>query len=186
MTDPLLFIGWDLGIRRDTCGLSAIYRDQVRQKYVLWGHRCYEPPVNVPAVSLYLEDLMRKNMVGGVYYDPWQLMSEAQRLEEAGFGEILYEVNQQQESVAFSNMLSHILDKGDLEMYPDATIRSHFSWCGAETSERGYRIVKRRQSKPVDMVVSIAMAVYGASKDHSHMHHSGESVSETHQATSLP
>ena len=64
-----------------------------------------------------------------------------------------------------------LMQRGDFLLYKDAVIRNHFSWCAAKSTERGYRIVKQAQSKPIDIVVAMAMAVWGSSQDLSHTSH---------------
>jgi len=96
-------------------------------------------------------------------------------------------VNQQTENVAFSNNLSDALGKDDLVMYPDAVVRSHFAVTGARITERGFRIEKRHQSKPIDSVLAIAMALYGCTQDVSYLYHqSGNTEEEQHRAEALP
>ena len=62
-------------------------------------------------------------------------------------------------------------DEGVELLYRDATIRNQFSWCAAKTTEKGYRIVKQQQSKPIDIVVALAMATWGSSQDISYTTH---------------
>ena len=65
--------------------------------------------------------------------------------------------------VAIGNNLQMLMQRGDFLLYKDAVVRNHFSWCAAKSTERGYRIVKQAQSKPIDIVVAMAMAVWGSS-----------------------
>ena len=190
MTHPLIHLGWDLGVKRDTTAIVGIYRDPSLRKYCIWGHRAFDPKatgqVDVEAVSDLVERIMQKERVGGVWYDPWQLYSEAQRLSKKGYSHLLHEVNQQSESVVFSNNLSAAIEQEDLIYYSDPTIRAHLSFCGAEVTERGYRIKKRNQNKTIDLTVSTAMALYGCMQDHTHTQFASMYDDITHEAHALP
>jgi len=190
MKHPLVHIGWDLGVKRDTCAVIGVYRDTIANKYAVWGHHCFDPKstgqVDVEMVSALIERIMQHERVGGVWYDPWQLYSEAQRLSKKGYAHLLHEVNQQTESVVFSNNLSSAIETEGMLYYSNPTVRSHLSWCGAEVTERGYRIKKRDQNKPVDLTVATAMALYGCMQDHSHTRFTSMYEDTTHEATALP
>ena len=163
--NPILHLGWDLGLRRDTAAIAATFRDPRDNMYCLWSHRIWEPPVRVADCTNYVMHLLTTQNVGGIHADPWQLIGELQKLEDAGFGHLIHEVNQSSESVAFSNCLKGHLDDGSFAWYEDSMLMSHFKWCNVEVGERGWRIVKRHQSRPIDAVVAIAMSLYGATQD---------------------
>ena len=190
MTNPMLHIGWDLGVKRDTTAVVALYHDTRLKKFILWGHRCIDPKitgqVDIPVVGELIVKILQTQRVGGVWYDEWQLYSEAQRIAQMGYGHLLHPVNQQQDSVLFSNNLSSAIDKGDIVLYSDKTIRAHITWTGAEVTERGYRIVKRNQNKPIDLTVAIAIALYGAMKDSSYLRFSAFNDDRQQRAVALP
>lgn len=181
---PLIFVGVDIAYRRDTAAVAAIYRHRESDKFALFDHRIWQPPVYIPDVTKALLRLVQQVPVGGIYFDPFQFMSESQRLSEAGLGHLLFEVNQSSHMVEVGNNLHGIMQRGDFLMHSDASeVRSQFSWCAAKETERGYRIVKQQQSKPIDVVIAIAMAIWGASQDTSHITHSA--VESDEHAVSL-
>jgi phage terminase large subunit-like protein len=169
---PILHVGVDIGYKRDTSAVCAVYRHPELQKHCLFCHRSWEPPVHIPDVTAYVRMLLEGERVAGVWYDPHQWAAEAQRLSEDGYGYQLQEVNQSGDfMVAIGNNLQMLMQRGDFLLYRDTTVRNHFSWCAAKTTEKGYRIVKQVQSKPIDIVVAVAMAAYGSSQDLSHTTH---------------
>ena len=190
MNNPMLHIGWDLGVKRDTTAIVGIYHEPMVKKFMLWGHRCIDPKimgqVDISSVGDLIVKLLQTQRVGGVWYDEWQLYSEAQRIGKMGYGHLLKPVNQQESSVLFSNNLSSAIDRGDIILYSDKTIRSHITWTGAEVTERGYRIVKRNQNKPIDLTVALAMALYGAMKDSSYIRFSAFNEDIQTRAIALP
>tara|TARA_R110002110_G_scaffold85008_3_gene220812 strand:- start:2795 stop:3373 length:579 start_codon:yes stop_codon:yes gene_type:complete len=169
---PILHVGVDIGYRRDTSAVVAVYRHPEWAKQVLFCHRSWEPPVHIPQVTDYVTMLLEKERVAGVWFDPHQWAAESQRLAEAGHGHQLREVEQSGSfMVAIGNNMQMLMQRGDFLLYKDTTVRNHFAWCAAKSTERGYRIVKQSQSKPVDIVVAMAMAVWGSSQDISHTSH---------------
>lgn len=179
--DPVIYIGVDIGVKRDTSAIAGVYRGE--GGFYLWGHKIIVPHpkgslthaptvVNIhKSVSDTLLALCQTKRVAGIWYDPYQFISESQRLTDLGFGRLLFEVNQQTEMPVFSNMLETCITEGTLFLYKDAEIKNHFLWTTAKETERGWRIVKRKQTKPIDFVVALGMALYGASSDEGELHH---------------
>jgi len=170
--DPLLYIGVDIAVKRDNAAVVAIYQDYEQSLFYLWGHRIFKPPVNlVVDVEPHLLNLLTNHRVAGMIYDPYQFETTRQRLHEAGFGHKLIECNQQTQMVQAANTLHTHLTQGTLKMYQDPDIHSNFSWCAAQQTERGWRIVKQKQSKQIDFVVALAMALMLATGETGHAYH---------------
>jgi len=136
---------------------------------IRWGHKIWEAPVHIPNVTAYVERLYLGHRVGGIFYDPAQWVGEVQRLvkDHSGIERILHEVNQQSMMVEIGNNLATMMQRRDFIFYPDAQIRGQYSWCNAEATERGFRIVKRKQTRQIDIVVADAMAIWGCVNDYS-------------------
>lgn len=81
---PILHIGVDIAYKRDTSAVCGVYRHQEWNKHVLFCHKSWEPPVHIPAVTAYVRELLEKERVAGVWFDPHQWAAEAQRLAEVG------------------------------------------------------------------------------------------------------
>jgi phage terminase large subunit-like protein len=168
---PLLYIGVDIGWRHDTSAIAALYRHNEWDKFVLYDHRIYPAPVRIQDVTDALLRLIGHDAVAGIYYDETQYVSEAQRIAERGYERLLHKVNQGPLMVEVGNILKQHLQRGDLIMYKDTALRGQFSWCNARETEAGLRITKMNQSKPVDGVIALGMALHGAVNDLSHLLH---------------
>ena len=162
-------IGVDIGIRRDTAALVAVARHPGTQKFYRYGHRIFEPPVHIPHVTDFLLQRINTDRVVGIFYDEYQFVSEVQRLIDDGYERIMYRVDQQGMSPEFSNCLHGYITRGDYWQYTDPQVRGQYTWAAADITERGFRIVKRKQSRPIDGVVAEAMALWGAVQNFSYM-----------------
>jgi phage terminase large subunit-like protein len=172
--DPILYIGVDIGIKRDTSAITAIFPNYDDHYFGLWGHRIFSPPVNMfKDVEPCLFNLLENHRVAAVLFDPYQMATTQQKLMEAGFGNKLVEVNQGTEMRMAANTLHSHMTEGSFVMYGDLELRAHFSWCHAEHGERGWHIKKKNQTKPIDGVVSLAMALMGATGEIGHAQHPG-------------
>jgi phage terminase large subunit-like protein len=185
--DPVLFCGLDIGIKRDTSAFTAVCPGPSPDTYALYGHRIWFPPVSlVTQVEPFLLELLAKKRVASLLFDPYQFQTTAQRLHEEGYGHLLVEVNQQTEMINYANTLHSLLHNHQLVLYPDGDLRQQFSWCAAQHGERGWRIVKQKQSKQIDAVVSLAMALAGAVGDLGHAQHPSFDATHTRSAALLP
>ncbi len=173
---PILFIGIDVGISRDTAARVAVYWHN--DCLVVWGHKIITPTtdqrVNIARqITNPTIELLRTQRVAGIWFDPYQFIGETQRIADMGYARFLHEVNQQTENPAFANALETMVNNGTLIMYPDAECRAHMLWTTAKNTERGRRIVKAKQTKPIDYTVALAMAVYGAVSETGMSQHPG-------------
>ncbi len=165
--DPVLYLGLDVATKRDTCALTAVTPDDDFESYVHWGHRIWQPPVNlVTQVLPVLVELFTNHRVAGLWYDPYQAVTLAQQLKVLGHGYKLFEVNQQTQMTQAGNTFHSLLTESRLTLIPDDEVRAQISWASAKQTERGWRIIKLVQTKPIDFVVSMAMAVMGAQQEH--------------------
>ena len=170
--DPILYLGLDIGIKRDTTGLVALYLDQEDHCIHLWGHRIFPPPVNlVTQVEPVLFGLFAHQRVAAMMFDPYMAATTEQRLREQGYASRLLEVNQMTAMVEAANTLHACLTEGKLTLYPDPELRSQFAYAAAKQTERGWRIIKQKQSRPIDAVIAMAMALWGMTQDVGHSLH---------------
>ncbi len=166
---PVVHLGVDIGVKRDTSAVAGVYRHE--GQFRLFCHRIWEPPVQIPEVTSYLVNLLERERVGGVWYDPSQFLSEVQRLSER-YGRLLREVNQSGSfMVTIATNLHSMCQRGDFLLYPDPRLLSHFVTAAAKVTEAGPRIVKSQQSRPIDALIATAMALYGASTEDGHAVH---------------
>jgi phage terminase large subunit-like protein len=164
--DPLLFLGLDVATKRDTCALAALSPDDSFDSWYIWGMRIWAPPVNlVTQVEPVLEKIFKSYSVAGLWYDPYQAVTLAQRLASKGLGHRLVEVNQQTQMTQAANTLQSAMMEGRLTLPDMPILRSHFEASAAKRTERGFRIIKLTQVKQIDGVVATAMALLGAATE---------------------
>ena len=170
--EPLLFLGLDVATKRDTCALIAIAPDDSFDTWYIWGCRIWEPPVNlVTQVEPVLEHLFTHYPIAGLWYDPYQAVTMAQRLKSKGHDHRLIEVNQQTQMTSAANTLQSVMVEGRLTIPDIPILRSHFAAAAAKRTERGFRIIKLTQVKQIDGVVACAMALFGATQETGHGTH---------------
>jgi len=170
MSDPVIYLGLDIATERDTAALAGVYQEEDRM--VLWGHRIWEPPVNIPNQVLpTLTHLLKNQRIGCLAFDPYQFISESQRLVNEGYEHLLRKINQSSENVAFSNVLHEHMRSKKYIQYTDKIRRNHYSWAVARAGERGFSIKKNKQTKHIDVVIAEAMAIYACAESLQHHHH---------------
>jgi phage terminase large subunit-like protein len=166
LSTPVLHIGVDIGYKRDTSAVAAVGLVPELGIYCLWAHQIWQAPVHIPDVTAYIEMLIKRERVAGIWFDPNQWAAEAQRLGRDGHGRILKEVNQSGPfMIQIATNLQTLIQRGDVLLYDDVAITNAFAWCGAKMTEAGPRIIKSAQTKQIDFVVAYAMSVWGASQD---------------------
>ena len=165
--DPILYVGIDIGLKRDTSAIVAIYDNG--DKFHMWGLKIFTPPVNmITQVEPVIERLLKGQRIAGLFYDPMQFETTRQRLQEEGYGDRLVEVNQMTEMTHACTTLQALCEERGLLLCKDADLRSHFTRTAVKMTERGPRLVKASQAVPVDATVATAMAVLGATTSDSH------------------
>ena len=166
MLDPVIYLGLDVATKRDTCALVGISPDDAFERWMMWGCRIWSPPVNlVTQVEPVLNHLFTHYPIAGLWYDPYQAVTMAQRLEQNGHGHKLMEVNQQTQMTQAANTLQSTIMEDRLDLIDDPVLRSHFAAAAAKRTERGFRIIKLTQVKQIDAVVATAMSLLGAATE---------------------
>jgi phage terminase large subunit-like protein len=187
--DPLLYLGVDIGIKRDSTAISAVYRDFNGEEklFRVYGVRIFPAPVNmITEVQPVLLHLLQTKRIGGLAYDPYQMETTQQWLQEKGFSDVLVPVNQQTEMTRAANTLHSHCTAKTLRMPKDPDLRAHFLAAVAQHTERGYRIIKQKQSKQIDAVVSLAMSLMLCTGETGHILHPSLSQTHTRSAVMLP
>ena len=184
--DPLLYTAIDVGIKRDSTAITSVY-PYAQKRYVMWACAVCEAPVNmIRQVHPYLEKLLKTRRVMRLGFDPYQMATTHQWLIEQGWEHLCEEINQSSQMILAANTLhSHCWDRTFI-MPLDGKVRSHFIACAAEHKERGWRIVKQKQSKQIDATVATAMALMLATQERGHIWHPSANRSPTLSAALLP
>ena len=111
-----------------------------------------------------LVDLSRRFSVRRILYDPYQMVSVAQRLTKQ-LGLPLEEFRQSPPNLTLASQgLFELLTGRNLVLYPDAEMRTAAAHAIAveSTSGSGWRIAKERSSHRIDVIVALAQAAYAA------------------------
>lgn len=161
-------IGIDAGIKRDSTALVAVGYDSNRAKLGIVYHKIWTPSegdqINLDeTVEKELIYLYNKFKVASIVYDPTHLMQTMLRLQSKGFPTHQFDQTLSNMTSA-SQLLYELLKARNLEAYPADDLRSHIQMSVAETTSRGFRIVKNKQQKKqkVDGAIALAMAAYAA------------------------
>jgi len=186
--DPILYLGVDIGIKRDTSAISAVYRHYDTGLFCMWGIRIFPPKVNMlTQVEPLLFWLFRHCRIGACAFDETQFAATQARLEAKGYGNKLLPINQNSTlKKATSTLHAHCSDKQFLPI-KDSEFRSQISWCSVKHTEQGPHITKSNQSKPIDGVVATAMALLAATGELGFvMYQEYDAEIHTQSALSLP
>jgi phage terminase large subunit-like protein len=128
----------------------------------LVAHRVFQPAPNEPldfeeTIERTLLDLDRRFAIRKVLFDPYQLVSVAQRLLKRRVKVEEFPQSSPNLTTASQNLYELIQDQR-LIVYPDADMRRAISQAVAVETPRGWRISKVTQSHKIDLVVALAMA----------------------------
>lgn len=157
----------DAGVMQDCTAVVLVGYDAVRAKLGLVTHKIWTPteghPVDLDEVELRIVELYNILNVVSIRYDSTHLMQMMNRLKNKGLPTVPFDQSQTS-MVKASQLLFDLLRNRNLEAYPADDLRKHLQMAVAETSNRGFRIVKGKVSKRhhVDGAVALAMAAYDA------------------------
>jgi hypothetical protein len=164
-----LWIGCDASVKKDSTAVVACTFDNKTQKVRLVWHRTFQPS---PSDPLNFEETIERTLIEmkerfpriqEVRFDPWQMVSSAQRLTKAGLPMTEFPQTAPNLTEASQNLYD-LIKGGNLIVYPDPEMRLAISRAVAKETTRGWRIGKERQSFKVDVVVALAQAALGAIK----------------------
>jgi phage terminase large subunit-like protein len=100
-------------------------------------------------------------MLRKVYFDPFQMVSVAQRLARAGVKVEEFPQTVPNLTAATANLYDLIASRS-LVLYPDAPMRLAISRAVMHESARGWRLDKLNQAHKIDVVVALSMACLAA------------------------
>ena len=138
-------------------------------KVRLVTHRIFQPSPDDPldfeaTVEATLKELAERFDVQVVRFDPYQLVSSAQRLERTGLPMEEYPQTLDRLTEMSSN-LYELLKSTKVRAYPDRDIRLAMTRAVAVESARGWRIAKAKTAHKIDVVVALAMAALACVKE---------------------
>jgi phage terminase large subunit-like protein len=159
-----VWVGVDASVKRDSTAIVACAFEGGRVRLV-W-HRIFQPSPDDPldfenTVERELRALMRRFWVREVRFDPFQLVSTAQRLTNEGVPMVEFAQTPANLTAASSNLYELVKGR-NLRLYADADMRLAASRAVALETSRGWRIAKEKQSHKIDVIVALAQAALGA------------------------
>ena len=156
----------DASVKRDSTGIAITAWDQATSRVRLINHRIFQPSPQDPldfesTIEETVLGLKSRFHLGGVFYDPFQMASTAQRLTRQGVKMIEFPQSAGNLTTSSQN-LYELIKGGGLVAYPDAELRLAISRAVALESSRGWKITKEKSSHKIDIVVALAMAALAA------------------------
>jgi len=163
-----IWLGIDASIKRDSTAIVACASEPGAHIVRVINHRIFQPTPDDPldfenTIERTVLEWSGRYRIAGVLFDPFQMISSAQRLSAAGISMIPMDQTVPQLVEASSN-LYELLKAGNLRAYPDDDLRKAIGWCVAKETPRGFRIVKEKTSHKIDPAIALAMAALGAVK----------------------
>lgn len=166
--DPGLevWVGVDASVRRDSTAIVACAFDEKTKKVRLIQHKIFNPNPDNPiqfeeSIELSLIALAESFRVREIRFDPYQMISVAQRLTKMGLPMVEY-AQTLPHLTEMADNLYELVRAGNLVLYPDAEMRIAALRAVASESARGWKIAKEKQSHKIDVIVALAMAALGA------------------------
>jgi phage terminase large subunit-like protein len=161
-----VYIGVDASVKKDSTAIVAVCFDRSINKVRLVAHRIFQPtsaePLNFElTVERTIKEFCARFMVRGIYYDPYQMASVAQRLATSGLA--MREYTQTTDHLtAMGSNLFELIKGGNLVLYPDDAIKLALNRAVAKETPRGWKITKEKISHKIDVVIAMAMAALAA------------------------
>ena len=161
-----VYVGCDASVKKDSTAIAAMFFDRSVNKVRLISHRIFQPtkaePLNFEAtVERTIKELCSRFSVRGIYYDPYQMASVAQRLATAGLPMREYTQTTDHLTEMGSN-LYELVKGANLVLYADDAIKLAMNRAVAKETPRGWKISKEKQSHKIDIVIAMAMAALAA------------------------
>lgn len=163
-----VWVGVDASVKRDSTAIAVCAWDERARQVRLVAHRVFQPSPEEPldfeaSVEATLAEMARSFRVVEIKYDPYQLVSVAQRLARAGLPMSEFAQTVPNLTEASSNLYELVKGR-NLVLYPDADIRKSASQAIAVETSRGWRIAKEKARHKIDIIVALAQAALGAAK----------------------
>jgi phage terminase large subunit-like protein len=155
----------DASVKHDSTAMTLTHFDNAYQRVKLLDHKIFTPspgrPIDFAAVEQAVIDWHHRYILAGVYYDPFQMVSSAQRLAKAGVKMIEFPQSLPNLTIMAENLFDLIRNRS-LLVYPDEAIRLAVSRAIAKEGARGWKIDKTKATHHIDVVVSLGMAALAA------------------------
>ncbi len=164
--DLEVWVGIDASVKRDSTALVACAFDGDQQKVRIVWHRIFQPSPAEPldfeeSIERTLHELREQFRIREIRYDPYQMVSVAQRLSKVGFRIVEYPQTTPNLTASSTNLYELIKGR-NLLTYDAADLRQAIGQAIAIETSRGWRIAKEKTSSRIDVVIALAMASLAA------------------------
>ena len=160
-----IWIGVDASVKRDSTALVAVTYDTKTKVVRLVQHKVFTPtpgdPIDFAQIESTLFDWSKRFRVRKIWFDPFQMVGTAQRLEKAHIAIEPYAQTLPNLTAVTSNLFD-LIQSRSLILYPDSAMRLAVSRAIIVKSSRGWRLDKMKQSHKIDVVVALSMACLAA------------------------
>ena len=161
-----IIVGVDIGISHDTSAVVAVTKEENRIRVVC--HRKWQPTKEKPidleeTVEAYIKKLAEDYKVKEVRFDPWQFHRSAMTLEKNGIKMVEFPQTSDR-LISMSQNLFDLVSGHNLILYPDREMRQHALKATAKETGRGWRIIKKKASHKIDLIIAMSMAALGATE----------------------
>jgi hypothetical protein len=163
-----IWVGVDASYKRDSTAIVACTWDRRLNKVRLVWHRVIYPCAANPLsfeddIEQALYELRKRFNVREVRYDPYQMVSTAERLKKYGLPMLEFKQTVQNLTRASQNLYDLLKDNA-IVVYPDPDARLQIQRAVAieQPDGKGWKISKDKSSHKVDFAVALAQAALGA------------------------
>jgi phage terminase large subunit-like protein len=162
-----IWIGVDASVKRDSTALVACSYNKQAKCVRLVAHRVFTPTPDDPidfegTVAATILEWRDKFLLRKIYFDPFQMVAMAQRLQRAGGIKIEEFAQTVPNLTAATSNLYDLIQSRSIVLYPDAAMRLAISRAIMHESSRGWRLDKQKQQHKIDVVVALSMAALAA------------------------
>lgn len=159
--------GIDIGTKHDTSGIVLVGEIDDTTLGVI-DHSIFIPSGNQTldlekTVEITMEFYSKRYDLAQTYYDPFQFVRSAKTLQDKGL--MMTEYPQTVDNlVKMAETLQGLLKTAGLMLYENAELRQHLLSAKVKEHTRGWRLVKGRQTKKIDLAIALAMACQAATE----------------------
>jgi phage terminase large subunit-like protein len=158
------FLGVDLGVKKDTTAIALVAPRE--DGTVACEARIFRPPGGEGALPLErveqeIRDICEGYMVKEIHFDPWSFRRSAELLGSEGLPVVEFPQSPERMANASAN-LYRLIDSGVLRHSGDPELRAQVLAGVTKETERGWRLAKDPKRRPIDALIALAMAAFGA------------------------
>lgn len=157
-------IGVDASMVKDRAAVVSVFK----KDGMLWlgPSRWWQPSKDNPlnfenTIEAYIKELTEKFFVCAVYFDPYQMLSTSQRLEQLGIPMMPWPQTQPN-TMKMTELLLDKLRSRKLVLLPEKLRDEAKMISIKEIPGRGRRFIKDSASKKIDSIIALSMACLGA------------------------